>query len=382
MRKMELPSLFLLPALIGVAIALPATTAAAPACLTGDFATAIVIDANTGSVLVAKDALVQRQPASMVKMLTELVVLDRIAEGKFALADTVTVSKRAATMGGSQVYLKPGERFTIEDLLKALVIHSANDAAAALAEHVGGSLEAFVYLMNQRAQDIGMTDSVFHTVNGLPPRRGASPDLTTAHDMALLARELLEHPESLAWASQPTAPFRDGTFTLHNPNRLLGKYPGLDGLKTGYTVPAGFCLTATAEQYGTRLISVVMGCSSARSRASETARLLDRGFAAYTDVTLVAAAGLPVATPARVSGGKVKRVDLVYGAPLKVTVPPDRQQAVALQLEFSPTLKAPLDAGAEAGRAVAILDGRELGSVPLVTSTAVAKGSWFDRLFR
>jgi D-alanyl-D-alanine carboxypeptidase (penicillin-binding protein 5/6) len=147
-------------------------------------------------------------------------------------------------------------------------------------------------------------------------------------------------------------------------------------------VPAGFCLTATAEQSGARLISVVMGCPNARVRSNETARLLNRAFAMYTDVTLVAAAGLPVTTPARVKGGKETRVPLVYGGPLKVTVPRERETAVALQIELAPDLRAPFDAGAPAGRAVAMLDGRELGSVSLVTSAAVAKGTWFDRLFR
>jgi D-alanyl-D-alanine carboxypeptidase (penicillin-binding protein 5/6) len=382
MRKMELPSLFLLLFTFLAGVADAAAKVGEPVRLEGNFASAIVVDAHTGAVLIAKDPLVRRQPASMIKMLTELVILERIEKGEFAFTDTVTVSARASKMGGSQVYLRVGERFTMEDLLKALTIHSANDAAAALAEHVAGSLEAFVGLMNVRAGGLGMKNSEIHTVNGLPARRGEKPDLTTAYDMSLLACELIKHPKSLEWASQPTAPFRGGEFTLHNPNRLLGSYPGLDGLKTGYTVPAGFCLTATAEQSGARLVSVVMGCSNARLRASETARLLNSGFDLYTDVTLVAAAGLPLPTPATVKGGKERRVDLVFAGPLTVTVPREREKAVALQIELAPGLRAPIDAGAPAGRAVAMLDGREIGSVSLVTSTAVAKGTWFDRLFR
>lgn len=382
MRKMDLPVLFLLSLTAVTALPTMVVGAGESVRLDGDFATAVVVDAHTGEVLVAKDALVRRQPASMIKMLTELVILERIEKGDFALSDTVTVSARASKMGGSQVYLRAGERFTMEDLLMALTIHSANDAAAALAEHVGGSIEAFVALMNARAHDLGMTASEFHSVHGLPARRGEKPDLTTAYDMTLLARELIKHPLSLHWASQPSAPFRGGDFTLHNPNRLLGRYPGLDGLKTGYTVPAGFCLTATAVQNGVRLVSVVMGCPNPRIRSNETARLLNRGFALYTDVTLVAAAGLPVTTSARVKGGKEDKVPLVYGGPLKVSVPREREKAVALQIELAPDLRAPFGAGAPAGRAVAMLDGREIGSVSLVTSAAVAKGTWLDRLFR
>jgi serine-type D-Ala-D-Ala carboxypeptidase (penicillin-binding protein 5/6) len=382
MRKMELPGFCLLLLTLVADVVPVGAKVGDPVRLDGDFATAVVVDAHSGAVLIAKDALVPRQPASMIKMLTELVILERVEKGAFALTDTVTVSARASKMGGSQVYLRAGERFLMEDLLKALTIHSANDAAAALAEHVGGSIEAFVGLMNARARELGMKDSEFHTVNGLPARRGEKPDLTTAYDMSLLARELIKHPKSLEWASQPSAPFRGGEFTLHNPNRLLGRYPGLDGLKTGYTVPAGFCLTATAVQGGARLISVVMGCPNARIRSNETARLLNRGFAFYTDVTLVAAAGLPVTTSAKVKGGTEAKVPLVYGGPLKVTVPRERETSVALQIELAPALHAPFGAGAPAGRAVAVLDGREIGSVPLVTSTAVAKGTWLDRLFR
>jgi D-alanyl-D-alanine carboxypeptidase (penicillin-binding protein 5/6) len=382
MRKMTLPGLFLLLFTLLAGVTNAAAKVGDPVRLEGKFVSAIVVDAYTGAVLVAKDPLVRRQPASMIKMLTELVILERIEKGDFALTDTVVVSARASKMGGSQVYLRAGERFTMEDLLKALTIHSANDAAAALAEHVAGSMEAFIGLMNARAGTLGMKNSEVHTVNGLPARRGERPDLTTAYDMSLLARELIKHPKSLEWSSQPTAPFRGGEFILHSPNRLLGRYPGLDGLKTGYTVPAGFCLTATAVQGGARLISVVMGCSNARIRASETARLLNCAFDLYTDVTLVAAAGLPVTTPARVKGGMESRVSLVFGGPLKVTVPREREQAVVLQIEPALALRAPIGVGAPAGRAVAMLDGREIGSVPLVTSTAVAKGTWLDRLLR
>ncbi len=352
-----------------------------PATLTGDFKEAYVVDADTGWPLVAYHEQDRRQPASMLKMMTELLVLERIAEGDLHFDDPVKVSAKASVMGGSQVYLKQGEVFTIRELLMALAIHSANDAAVALAEHVAGSTEAFVDLMNMRARELGMVDSEFHSVHGLPPAWNQKPDLTTAKDLSLLARALIKYPEALGWASTVTAPFRDGTFTLYNPNKLVGKYRGLDGLKTGYTGPAGFCVTATAVQKGKRLISVVMGCSSDRARATESTRLLSYGFNMYTQVTLVEAAGMPLPDTYRVKGGKIKTAELAFGSSLTVSVPRDLKNQVTLEFNLPEFLQAPLTAGTEVGSAIAVLDGNQLGSVPVVTKDDILKGNWIDRLF-
>lgn len=354
---------------------------AAPAVLEGDFASAIVIDAATGMTLVAVNERELRQPASMLKMMTELIVLERVAKGDLRLEDKVRVSANASKMGGSQVYLAHGEEFPVEELLHALAIHSANDASAALAEHVAGSTEAFVDLMNLRAKELGMTDTVFHTVHGLPPAWKQEPDITSARDMAILGRELIRHPEALEWASVKTMPFRDGKFTLHNPNKLVGTYRGLDGIKTGYTAPAGFCVTASAVQMGTRLISVVMGCPSDNGRANETTRLLSYGFNLYTQVPLLAADGQPLPQALEVRGGKAKEAAVTAAQELVVNVPRDRVDQVTVIYRL-PAADAPLLAGAQVGQAVALLDGIELGSVPVVTTAEVAKGNWLDRLFR
>lgn len=353
---------------------------ASPAELTGDFKSAIVIDAETGLVLEATNADARRQPASMLKMMTELIVLEHVAEGGVKMEDKVKVSAKSSQMGGSQVYLKHGEIFTVEELLHALAIHSANDAAVALAEHIAGSTDAFIDLMNMRAADLGMTDTVFHTVHGLPPAWKQEPDITTARDMATMGRHLVEYPEALEWASTKTAPFRDGKFTLYNPNKLVGKYRGLDGLKTGYTGPAGFCVTATAVQKGKRLISVVMGCSTDKARATETTRLLTYGFNMYQQVPVIEAAGTPLDAPVTVKGGKKKKVNVAYGSSLTVSVPRNRENDLVIQNEISEPVQAPLVLGFEVGRAVVLLDGLELGSVPIVTMEEVAKGNWFNRL--
>ncbi|MEZ4388955.1 MAG: D-alanyl-D-alanine carboxypeptidase family protein [Candidatus Krumholzibacteriia bacterium] len=354
---------------------------AAPAEVDGDFATAILIDADSGMVLAAKDPDVVRQPASMLKMLTELIVLERVAEGDIHMDDLVTVSARASRMGGSQVYLAQGEEFTVGELLAALAIQSANDAAVALAEHTAGSVEAFVDLMNDRARRLGLQHSEFHTVHGLPPGRGQEPDLTTARDMATIGRALLAFPEALGWASQSTAPFRDGAFTMYNPNKLVGQYRGLDGLKTGYHGQAGYCVTATAVQKGVRLLSVVMGCSSDRARATETTRLLSFGFNLYETVTLVDTAGAPTGQSVPVTDGKAAAVAANYADPLEVNVPRDQKDQVQLRYEFIAPLNAPVAAGEKVGEAVAVLGGHILGRVDLVAAATVEKGNWLNRLF-
>ncbi len=351
-----------------------------PARLEGKFKSAIVVDAETGLTLVANNEDVRRPPASMLKMMTELLVLEHIADGDLSFDETVKVSAKASRMGGSQVYLKHGEEFTVEQLLMALAIHSANDAATALAEHLAGSTDAFVDLMNIRARELGMTNTEFHSVHGLPPAWKQSSDMTTARDLATLARELVQHPQALEWASTKTAPFRDGKFILYNPNKLVGNYRGLDGLKTGYTGAAGFCVTATAVQKGKRLISVVMGCPADKDRANETTRLLTYGFNMYTRVPVFAGAGDPLAEPLKVKGGKQKTVEVTYGESLTVSVPRNREQDLELDIQLPSEFPAPFAAGAEVGRAVVNLDGVELGSVPLVTTEAVAKGNWWNRL--
>ena len=172
------------------------------------------------------DANVRRQPASMLKMMTELIVLEHIAEGDVKMDDKVKVSAKASNMGGSQVYLKHSEVFTVEELLQALAIHSANDAAVALAEHLAGSTEAFIDLMNMRAQDLGMADTDFRTVHGLPPGWKQKPDLTTARDLAILGRELVKYPEALEWASTKTAPFRGRQVHPLQSQQAGGQLPG------------------------------------------------------------------------------------------------------------------------------------------------------------
>lgn len=385
MTKTELSRIPLPVALLSLllAVALPLIAVAAepaPARVSGDFASAIVIDVGTGMILEAHREHDRLPPASMLKMMTELVVLERIEAGALTLDEMVTVSANAARVGGSQVYLKDGERFTVRDLLMALAIHSANDAATALAEHVAGSTVAFVELMNAKARDLHMNNTEFQSVHGLPPARGQRSDISTAYDMTLLARELLKHPEALEWGSMTEAPFRNGTFTLHNPNRLLGRFKGMDGLKTGYTRAAGFCVTATAEQNGQRLVSVVMGCSSSNTRTAETSRLLTVAFNMFEPVKIIDGPGNALPQLLAVRNGRVKSVPVTYGESLTVSVPRGRRGDLVIEREIPRQATAPLAAGAEVGRALVKLGDRLLGSVPIVTMQEAPRGNWFHRL--
>jgi len=369
------------PRLLAAALLLIVCTASlADDQVDGDYKSAFVMDYATGDTLFSANAHLPLPPASMVKMMTELIVLEHIGMGELGMDDVVTVSRDASGMGGSQVYLRTGETFSVHDLLMALAIHSANDAAVALAEHLAGSTDAFVELMNLRARELGMNDTRFHFVHGLPPARGQEPDLSSAHDMALLGRELAHHDEALAWAVMDQVPFRGGAFLLTNPNPLVGKYRGLEGIKTGYHDDAGFCLTAAATQKGVRLISVVMGAPDNESRGRETTRLLSRGFAQYTRLTLVPTARDPLPDPVAVKGGAVREVALLYAAPLEVGVRKEQSEAVRLEHRLPAKLDAPLSAGQVVGKAVATADGKVLGETPIIVAEDVEKGSLLQRL--
>jgi len=237
---------------------------------------AIAVDAESGLVLFDDNADAVIYPASTVKLMDLLVILEKVECGELEFSDTVTVDAEAAGMGGTQVYLSKGERFTVDDLLYALMVESANDAAVALAIHVAGSKAAFVQLMNKRARELGMKSTQFVSPHGLPPAKGQTADFSTAYDMSLLAREVLRHTESLRYTGCREKFFRAGEppLVMHNHNHLLDRVEGCDGLKTGYFRAAGFSIVATALRGGRRIVAVVAGCSDLRTRDRTAKRLL------------------------------------------------------------------------------------------------------------
>lgn len=220
---------------------------------------AVLMEAETGQILIEDEPNKPWPPASLTKMMTMLLVMEKIKEGIIKLDDPVRASAKAARMGGSQIYLKHGEVFSVGDLMKSVVIVSANDATMALAEYIGGSERGFIELMNIRAEELGMNDSRFYSVHGLPPDPGDKEDFTSAHDMALLARELLKYPNVMEWGAIRRTTVRDGKFVLRNLNRLVRTYRGVDGMKTGHYAKAGYNVVATAKRRGTRFITVVLG---------------------------------------------------------------------------------------------------------------------------
>lgn len=242
------------------------------------YASALLIEADSGKVLFEANADAKLYPASVLKLMDLYVLLDRIERGALKLEEMVQVTVEAAKTGGSQVYLDPKEQFSVEDLLYALMVQSANDAAVALATHVAGSKEGFVALMNQKAQELGMKNSKFHSVHGLPPSEGQEADVTTARDLAILCRALAKRPEALKYTSTQSRGFREDKFMMHNHNKLLGQVVGCDGFKTGYYQAAGFSIAATAQRGGVRMIAVVMGSKDRKVRDAKAIELINKGF--------------------------------------------------------------------------------------------------------
>ncbi|OQX10321.1 MAG: hypothetical protein BWK76_20875 [Desulfobulbaceae bacterium A2] len=239
---------------------------------------AIVVDAKDGTVLFGDNPDAAGYPASVVKLMNLLILQERIAQGHLRLDEQVTVTAEAAKMGGTQVYLKESEVFPVEELIYAMMVESANDAATALAVHVAGSKQGFIELMNRKAKELGMNATSFASVHGLPPSKGQPHDRTTPRDLATLSRALLQYPDTINYTSTRERPFREGSFTLRSHNHLLGSFPGADGLKTGFIRAGGYNIAVTAQRGGARVIAVVMGSATRVVRDRHATDLLSKGL--------------------------------------------------------------------------------------------------------
>lgn len=267
--------------------------------ITGEpYVSALVMDAESGKVLFAENEDAPVYPASVLKLMDLLIILERVEQGAVQLSDMVQVTKEAYRMGGSQVYLDPKEQFSVEDLLYALMVQSANDAAVALAIHVAGSQEGFVAMMNQKAKDLGMHNTRFHSVHGLPPSVGQQPDTTTAGDFAILCREMIKRPDVFTYTATRVRGFRQDQFIMRTHNHLLEKVAGCDGLKTGYFKAAGFSIAATAKRSGVRIIALVMGSKDRKVRDAKAIELLAKGFAEVPAKPAPAVSSTPPQKPA------------------------------------------------------------------------------------
>lgn len=305
---------------------------------------AILVDEDSGTVLYEKNADEQRPIASITKVMALLLTFQALEEGKIHLDDVVPVSEHAYSMGGSQIWLEPGEQMTLNDMLKAICVSSANDAAVAVAEFVGGSEPAFVQMMNERAAELGMTSTHFENACGLDQEG----HLSSARDVAIMSREmLLHHTEVRDYCSIWTDTLRDGATQLVNTNKLLKSYSGITGLKTGTTSKAGVCISASAERNGLRLIAVVLGSASGKERFEAATTLLDYGFANYENVTAELPADAPQALP--VTRGTSDAVALQYENPQKCLVPKGQGEQLHVEVELPQTLQAPVAAGTPVG---------------------------------
>ena len=339
--------------------------------LTLDAPSALLMEKATGTVLFAKDEHTPREGASVTKVMTLLLTMEAIDSGALSYDDTVTGSAHAASMGGSQIWLKEGEQMRVEDLIKAVCVVSGNDAAVALGEHLAGSEEAFVERMNARAKELGMNDTHFLNCTGLP----AEGHVTSAYDIALMSRELiLHHPDIRRFTTIWMDSLRDGESLLVNTNKLVRFYPGATGLKTGSTSSAKYCISATAEKDGMELIAVVLGGSTSDKRFADAKTLLNYGFAAYTLLPVVPESPLP-AVP--VTLGVRRQVQAVLPQGSVLLLEKNRANALTQSLTLSETLEAPVEQGDTLGSLdLFTADGTLLSSLPLLAGESVARLTW------
>ena len=330
---------------------------------------AVLMDVETGTLLYEQDAHTPLAPASVTKVMTMLLIMEAIDDGRIGWDDTVTTSEAAAAKGGSQVYLKVGETMSVSDMVKSIAVSSANDCACAMAEHIAGSETAFVELMNKRAKELGMVDTKFVNCTGLDDAPEAKEHKTSAYDIALMSRELLKnHPDIKKFTTIWMDTVRNGAFGLSNTNKLVRFYQGATGLKTGFTSQAGYCLSASALREDMELVAVVMGSETSKDRFAACKALLDYGFAGYALVTpQTEKSQIPV---------KLGIADTVTAVPAgddAVLIDKAQKSGVTQQVELLDTVTAPVSKGQRLGTLYVKSGEQVLKEIPLVAEGSVAK---------
>ena len=340
---------------------------------------ALLMDVATGQVLYEQDANTPLAPASVTKVMTMLLIMEAIDSGKIKWEDSVTASEEAAAKGGSQIYLKAGETMTVEEMVKSIAVSSANDCACAMAEHIAGSEAAFVQRMNDRAAELGMKDTKFVNCTGLDDSAEAKEHKTSAHDIAVMSRELLQnHPDIKKYTTIWMDTVRGGTFGLSNTNKLVRFYSGATGLKTGFTAGAGYCLSASAQREGMELVAVVMGCETSPKRFAACKSLLDYGFANYALIQPQTPEDLFV--PVKL--GKLETVQAVPAQETPLLIDKGQKSSVSIQTELEETVDAPVSKGQRLGTMTVLSGQQVLAQIPLVAETAVEKLSFGDIFYR
>ncbi len=345
-------------------------------------ASAIVIERDTGQVLFEKNSHEQLPPASMTKIMTMLLIMERIDNGTLSYDEKVRTSENAASMGGSQVFLEPGEEMTVTEMLKAIAVASGNDASVAMAEHIAGTEEEFVSLMNDKAKELGLKNTNFINSNGLP----AENHYTTAHDLAVISKELLKYEDITKFTSIYEDYLRKGTdkeFWLVNTNKLVKFYDGVDGLKTGFTKEAMYCLTATAEKNGMRVISIVMGAPTPKERNSQITEMLDYSFSQYMTHPMYEKDQLM--GEIEIIKGDKKVVSVLTSESISLlTKKGESVDEVVERIKWNDELRAPIQKGEQVATLILEQDGKILSESPLVAADDVESASWwqlFKRVF-
>ncbi len=338
----------------------------------------ILMDAATGTILAAHNEHAALPPASVTKIMTLLLIMEAIDSGVIAWTDTVTASETAAAKGGSQIYLKAGETMAVSDMVKSIAVSSANDCACAMAELLAGTEAAFVDKMNLRAAQLGMLDTHFVNCTGLDDGPEAKEHRTSAHDIALMSRELLtQHPDIKQYTTIWMDSVRNGSFGLSNTNKLVRFYYGCTGLKTGFTSSAGYCLSASAQRDGLELIAVVLGCESSTDRFNACRQMLDYGFAHYALYIPQA----PECAPIPVKLGKADSVPAQAGPAEPLLVEKAALSSITSELELLPELTAPVAQSQNVGTLRIMQGGKELAQVPMVAAADVEKLGFADLFY-
>ncbi|TWI58006.1 D-alanyl-D-alanine carboxypeptidase family protein [Halalkalibacter nanhaiisediminis] len=336
---------------------------------------AIVIERDTGEVLFEKNSHEKLPPASMTKIMTMLLIMEAIDKGSLSYDDKIRTSEYAASMGGSQIFLEPGEEMTVSDLLKGIAIASGNDASVAMAEHIAGTEEAFVEMMNEKAKELGLKNTNFMNTNGLP----AKDHYTTAYDLAMISKELLKYEDITKFTGIYEDYLRqdsDKKFWLVNTNKLVRFYPGVDGLKTGFTREAMYCLTATAEKNDMRVISVIMGAPSPKERNAQITSMLDYAFSQFMTHKLYDRDH--ILADVKVSKGDKEKIPVVTSESISIlTKKGEKIDDVVERLEIEKDLRVPIYKGDVIGQLVVEKNGETLVSSPLVSGDDVVEASWW-----
>lgn len=341
----------------------------------------IVMEASTGKVLEGNNMDLPWPPASVAKLMLTAVVVDKLNRGDVKLDDKITVSRAASKMGGSQVFLKEGEVFTLEELMKAVLVASGNDAAYSIAEHIAGNADACVSLMNEKAKSLNMVNSEFRSVHGLPPGEGEQDDITSCQDLALLARWLLTSPKVMEWTSIRTEGFRNGTFIMNNHNKLMYRMSDVDGMKTGYYRKAGYNLVATAKRGELRLIVAVMGGPTAKIRDTFVEEKLKKYFSQLAMVSVVKK-GDTIDKEILLPDGKQRSIKGVAGASFSYPVLHAKKNAVKREIVLPEKVFGAVKEGQKLGEIVITFDQETVGKVEIVSPENVPKASFFTRMFR